>query len=131
MGKAAGVKKGLVRPVQVIHHKIPIETARNFEEMKAIAFRWDNLQSLCFKCHSEIHEQMKSRSKEGHKRASQAALDRWKARQQRFINNKTEDNGIQKEVHTGLIRETSADRAGEAQAQTDSEGNGDNPHEMG
>ena len=77
MGKAAGVKKGWVRPVQVIHHKIPIETARNFEEMKAIAFRWDNLQSLCFKCHSEIHEQMKSRSKEGHKRASQAALDRW------------------------------------------------------
>ena len=83
MGKAAGVKKGWVRPVQVIHHKIPIETARNFEEMKAIAFRWDNLQSLCFKCHSEIHEQMKSRSKEGHKRASDAALDRWIARHSR------------------------------------------------
>ena len=80
LGKAAGVKKGWVRPVQVIHHKIPIETARNYEEMKAIAFRWDNLQSLCFKCHSEIHEQMKSRSKEGHKRASEAALERWKAR---------------------------------------------------
>ena len=83
MGKAAGVKKGWVRPVQVIHHKIPIETARNFEEMKAIAFRWDNLQSLCFKCHSEIHEQIKSRSKEGHKRASDAALDRWIARHSR------------------------------------------------
>ena len=77
LGKAAGVKKGFVSSVQVIHHKIPIETARNFEEMKALAFRWDNLQSLCFKCHSEIHEQLDSRSKEGHKRASQAALDRW------------------------------------------------------
>ena len=83
MGKAAGVKKGWVRPVQVIHHKIPIETARNFEEMKQLAFMWDNLQSLCFKCHSEIHEQMKSRSKEGHKRASDAALDRWIARHSR------------------------------------------------
>jgi 5-methylcytosine-specific restriction protein A len=80
LGKAAGVKEGWLRAVQVIHHKIPIETARNFEEMKALAFRWNNLQSLCFQCHSEIHQQMNSRSKEGHKRASEAALERWKAR---------------------------------------------------
>ena len=77
MGKAAGVKDGWIRSVQVIHHKIPIETARNYEEMKRLAFMWDNLQSLCFKCHSEIHKQMNSRSKEGHKKASEAALERW------------------------------------------------------
>jgi hypothetical protein len=48
-----------------------------YEEMKQLAFMWDNLQSLCFKCHSEIHQQMNSRSKEGHKKASEAALERW------------------------------------------------------
>ena len=83
IGNEALTRRGWVTPVQVIHHIVPIETARNYDEMRALAFRWDNLQSLCFKCHSEIHQQMNSRSKDGHKRASEAAFERWKERQQR------------------------------------------------
>ena len=82
-GIAAGVLPfGYVTPVQVIHHIVPIETARDYESMRALALRYDNLQSLCFQCHSDIHKAMASRTKEGHKRAVDAALERWKQRAQ-------------------------------------------------
>ena len=71
---------GKVVPTQAIHHKIPIETAQSFDEMKRLAFRYDNLQSLCYKCHSEIHQAMKSHTKEGHQKAADAALQRWISR---------------------------------------------------
>lgn len=71
------LENGKVVPVQVIHHKTPIETAHNYEDMKSLAFNWGNLQSLCFKCHSEIHQALNSRSKEGHQKAAASALERW------------------------------------------------------
>lgn len=71
-------EQGYVVSADCVHHKIPIETARNFEEMKKLAFcGLSGLQSLCYKCHSDIHKAMRSRSKEGHKKASDAALERW------------------------------------------------------
>ena len=44
---------------------------------------------------------------------------------------KQEDDGIQTEVHEGLIRETDTDRAREAQAQTYAEDNSGNQNDMG
>ena len=44
---------------------------------------------------------------------------------------KQEDNGIQTEVHEGLIRETDTNRAREAQAQTYAEDNSRNQNDMG
>ena len=73
------LSKGLVESARVVHHITPIETATDYQSMRAIAFRYDNLQSLCFQCHSDIHKQMASRTKEGHQRAAQSALDRWVA----------------------------------------------------
>ena len=67
-------------PVECVHHIIPIETATDFEYMKELAFRYDNLMSLCHECHSKVHEALKSRTREGHQRASQAAVDRWLAK---------------------------------------------------
>lgn len=61
-----------------VHHIIPIETAHTFEDMKRLAFcGLDGLQSLCYQCHSDIHKELNSRSREGHAKATQTALDRW------------------------------------------------------
>ena len=71
-------EQGYIVSATCVHHIVPIETARNFEEMQRLAFcAITGLQSLCYQCHSDIHKAMRSRSREGHKRASQAALDRW------------------------------------------------------
>lgn len=77
------MEQGYVVSARCVHHKVPIETARSYEEMKRLAFcSLSELQSLCYQCHSDIHKAMRSRSKDGHKKASEAALARWIARQQ-------------------------------------------------
>ena len=70
-------ERGKIVAAQCVHHIIPIETASDYTYMKELAFRFDNLLSCCFQCHSEIHQQLKSRTREGHQRASQAAVNRW------------------------------------------------------
>ena len=70
-------ERGKIVAAQCVHHVIPIETATDFTYMKELAFRFDNLLSCCFQCHSEIHQTLKSRTREGHQRASQAAVNRW------------------------------------------------------
>ena len=70
-------QNGLVVSATCVHHIIPIETATDFAYMKELAFRQNNLMSLCYQCHSDIHKALNSRSREGHQRAAQAALERW------------------------------------------------------
>ena len=65
---------------QCVHHIIPIETATDFAYMRELAFRYDNLMSLCFKCHGEIHKALDSHTREGHQRASHASVERWLAK---------------------------------------------------
>ena len=75
---------GWIVPARVIHHRIPIETARNYREMWTLAVECglDGLQSLCFQCHSDIHKAMDSRSRESHKASTDNALARWAAEHQ-------------------------------------------------
>lgn len=70
-------ERGKIVAAQCVHHIIPIETATDFTYMKELAFRFDNLLSCCFQCHSEIHQTLNSRTREGHQRASKAAVNRW------------------------------------------------------
>lgn len=70
-------KAGRVTPATLVHHRIPIETALTRAGMEELAYRWSNLQSLCRPCHSDIHQRMRSRSREGHKAAASAHLERW------------------------------------------------------
>lgn len=72
-----------------VHHIIPIETATNYQQMKELAFRFTNLMSLCYQCHSDIHKALNSRSREGHEKASQQALQRWIDKHEKKINNGT------------------------------------------
>ena len=124
------LKQGIITAARCVHHIVPIETARTKDEMKRLAFDVNNLRALCFACHVRIHKEMGSNTAKIVRQRAEARQDRWADNlMSKFI--KQEDNGIQKEVHTGLIREPSTDRSDEAQAQTDSKGGGDNPYKMG
>ena len=69
--------KGKIVPAQAVHHIIPIETATDYDHMRDLAFRYSNLMSVCYICHSDIHKAMNSRTREGHQRATSTAVERW------------------------------------------------------
>ena len=48
------LKKGLIVPAEIVHHKIPLN-ADNMND-PSIALSWDNLEAVCRKCHAEIHD---------------------------------------------------------------------------
>lgn len=47
-----------------VHHLKPIESEREFDRMETLAYDPSNLQSLCHKCHSDIHISMKKHKKQ-------------------------------------------------------------------
>lgn len=52
-------EKGKVTLTQEVHHKIPFQTGKTQEEIEALAFDWDNLQSLCVPCHKEADRKLR------------------------------------------------------------------------
>ena len=48
------LKKGLIVPAEIVHHKIPLN-ADNMND-PSIALSWDNLEAVCRLHHAEIHE---------------------------------------------------------------------------
>lgn len=50
--------RGMVNPASEVHHKIPFDRGVTPEQIDELAFDYDNLQSLCIPCHSEIHDQL-------------------------------------------------------------------------
>ena len=129
-GEAIGIPGGYVKSVECVHHIIPIETARTKEEMRRLAFDWNNLMSLCQSCHNRIHKELGSNTAKIVRQRAEARQDRWADNlMSKFV--KQEDNGIQTEIHEGPVRETGADRNGETKAKTDSESNGGHQGDMG
>jgi 5-methylcytosine-specific restriction protein A len=50
--------KGKITPAIDIHHRISFMTVEDdLLKMKAIAFDYDNLESLCKECHQKEHNQ--------------------------------------------------------------------------
>ena len=47
---------GWVVPARCVHHIIPIEASTSEAEARERAFNFNNLQSLCYECHREIHQ---------------------------------------------------------------------------
>ena len=87
-------KEGRYVSAHCVHHITPIETAATMEEMKRLAFNPANLMSLCDECHHKIHEEMRSFDPANVKARAEARQARWADNiVNRFINNKTEDNG--------------------------------------
>lgn len=98
-GEAIGIPGGYVKSVECVHHIIPIETARTKEEMRRLAFDWNNLMSLCKSCHARIHKEMGSNTAKIVRQRAEARQDRWADNlMSKFV--KQEDNeGIQHQEH--------------------------------
>ena len=45
--------KGIIRPAEVVHHKIPINDT-NIHDPN-ISLSWNNLEALCTDCHALVH----------------------------------------------------------------------------
>lgn len=44
-----------------VHHITPIQRGKSLKEMKKLAYDYNNLRSLCEKCHQKTHELLLSR----------------------------------------------------------------------
>lgn len=49
-------QKGRVTSAQAVHHRHPIEDSSTRQEMRKWAFMWENLMSVCHRCHADIHK---------------------------------------------------------------------------
>lgn len=88
---------GKIVAAQAVHHVIPIETASDFAYMQELAFRFSNLLSVCYQCHSDIHQQLNSRTREGHQRAAATAVERW-AQLRAPRGSENEDESVNKDL---------------------------------
>ena len=52
------LSKGIVKPANEVHHKRPFLLGRTDEERWQLLTDEDNLQSLCYACHDEVHRKM-------------------------------------------------------------------------
>ena len=48
------LKKGILKPGEIVHHKEPLTPETIHDPTKALA--WDNLQLLCRDCHATAHK---------------------------------------------------------------------------
>lgn len=54
-------RHGRIRAASEVHHITPVESVLDGQGMKALAYDWKNLMSVCKDCHKEIHERMPRR----------------------------------------------------------------------
>ena len=71
------LKEGIVTSARCVHHVVPIETARTKDEMKRLAFDFNNLRALCFACHAHIHKELGSNTAKIVRQRAEARQDRW------------------------------------------------------
>ena len=55
------LKKGLVTPGEIVHHKIAI-TPENVTD-PSVTLSWDNLKFVCRNCHGDVHKTVRKRYK--------------------------------------------------------------------
>ena len=96
------LKEGIITAARCVHHVVPIETARTKEEMRRLAFDWNNLMSLCKSCHARIHKELGSNTKAKVAERAEARQARWKdSLLSRFTTKPTDDEGDQPTSETG------------------------------
>lgn len=60
-GIAAGIlPDGYITQGVDCHHKRPVESARDEEEMRRLAYDVNNIELLCVDCHIKTHQEMRS-----------------------------------------------------------------------
>ena len=71
------LREGFIRSAVDIHHKVPVESAKTNQGMKALCYDWGNLEALCIPCHVETHKEVRSHTREQHKQRAQDRLRQW------------------------------------------------------
>lgn len=61
------MKVGRYRLAELVHHREPIETGVTLAEMEYLAFNADNLESICKKCHTAVHNALGSHNSQRNK----------------------------------------------------------------
>lgn len=56
------LKRGIIRPGIIVHHKVHIDTEEALND-PSIALSFDNLELVCRDCHAELHKGDKSSAK--------------------------------------------------------------------
>ena len=56
--------KGLSTPATEVHHLTEVESVPTANAMEQLMFDYTNLESVCHSCHSDIHQEKFSHSKE-------------------------------------------------------------------
>ena len=51
------LKEGITTATEDIHHVVSFMDYRGYERTR-VAFDWDNLMSLCKRCHQQMHNQL-------------------------------------------------------------------------
>lgn len=70
----------ITTPAEEVHHIRPVESAPDRNTMLLLCFDYNNLQSLCSKCHKAVHVELKSYTKEEAKNRSKAKTDNFVAK---------------------------------------------------
>ena len=76
------LREGFVRSAIDVHHKTPV-SGSSHAEMERLCFDWHNLMALCIPCHSRIHQQQHSHSREMHQQRESERLKQWVERHTR------------------------------------------------
>ena len=70
----------ITTPTQEVHHIRPVESAPDQHTMLLLCFDYNNLQSLCSKCHKTVHIELKSYTKEETQKRNKAKTDNFVAK---------------------------------------------------
>lgn len=50
------LKNGITSPTEEIHHIVPFSFGKTDEEIRLLAYSYDNVVSLCIPCHKKAHK---------------------------------------------------------------------------
>ena len=70
----------ITTPAEEVHHIRPVESAPDRHTMLLLCFDYNNLQSLCSKCHKKAHIKLKSYTKEETQKRNKAKTDNFVAK---------------------------------------------------
>lgn len=70
----------ITTPTQEVHHIRPVESAPDRHTMMLLCFDYNNLQSLCSKCHKAVHVELKSYTKEETQKRNKERTDNFVAK---------------------------------------------------
>ncbi len=72
------LKKGITTCANEVHHVVPVESSKDTSTMEHLMYNEYNLMSLCHSCHSNIHRDMFSHTKENVIQNNRRKVDRFK-----------------------------------------------------